>query len=221
MPSFDEMMSKTHTVLLAAKTVSKTQKGLSLRNGQKPVRECFAAKRCRKPKMHLAANVSSVNPFRVRYSVCRVCTLTSVFDLLWVYIPFWLYIPFWPLWPPISCLHVHAPLYGFSAYVYVHPLMGFIGHFEDEWSLMGFSCRFADEWSLMGFSYRFVVSDAIWDFQFVSQRWTPFEFWGSFAAFRPLRVCLTVWVFIYLFIYLFLYSLIYLNIYLFVYFLCF
>ena len=43
----------------------------------------------------------------------------------------------------------------------------------------------------MGCSYRFVVSDAIWDFQIVSQRWTPFEFWGSLAAFRPLRVCLT------------------------------
>ena len=36
-----------------------------------------------------------------------------------------------------------------------------------------------------------MVSDAIWDFQIVSQRWTRFEFWGSFAAFRPLRVCLT------------------------------
>ena len=30
-------------------------KGLSLRNGQKPVRGCLAAKRCRKPKTPLAA----------------------------------------------------------------------------------------------------------------------------------------------------------------------
>ena len=30
-------------------------KGLSLRNGQKPVRGCLAAKRCRKPKRPLAA----------------------------------------------------------------------------------------------------------------------------------------------------------------------
>ena len=122
-----------------------------------------------------------------------------------VCIPFWVYIPFWPLWPPISLLTCTCTLYGFSAYVSrvrASPY-GIFGRFEDEWSLMGFSCRFADEWSLMGFSYRFVVSDAIWDFQFVSQRWTPFEFWRSFAAFRPLRVCLTVWVFIYLFIYSF------------------
>ena len=33
------------------------------------------------------------------------------------------------------------------------------------------------------------MSDAIWDFQIGSQRRTPFEIWGSFAAFRPLRVC--------------------------------
>ena len=150
--------------------------------------------------------------------------------------PFGVYIPLLSLYSLLAPLAAHI-----FAYVYMHSFMGFqrtctciplwdfwsfrrrvkpygtFGRFEDEWSLMGFSCRFADEWSLMGFSYRFVVSDAIWDFQFVSQRWTAFEFWGSFAAFRPLRVCLTVWVLIYLFIYLFLYSLIYLNIYLFVY----
>ena len=50
-----------------------------------------------------------------------------------------------------------------------------------------------DEWSLMGFSYCFVVNDAIWDFQFVSQRWTPFEFWGSFAAFRPYTPLLSLY----------------------------
>ena len=136
-----------------------------------------------------------------------------MFDLLEFIYPFWVYIPFWPLWPPISLLTCTCtPLWVFSVCVRASPY-GIFDRFEDEWSLMGFSCRFADEWSLMGFSYRFVVSDAIWDFQFVSQRWTLFEFWGSFESFRPLRVCLTVWVFTYLLKYLF--------ICLFVYFLCF
>ena len=60
MPSFDETMSKTQNVLLAAKRFQKPKRPISLRNGQKPkrpislrngqkpVRECLAAKRCRK-----------------------------------------------------------------------------------------------------------------------------------------------------------------------------
>ena len=71
-----------------------------------------------------------------------------------------------------ACTDVHAPLYGFSAYVYVHPLMGFLAVSQTSEALWGFH-----------------VIDAIWDFQIGSQRWTPFEIWGSFAAFRPLRVC--------------------------------
>ena len=68
----------------------------------------------------------------------------------------------------------------------------------------------------MGFSCRFVVSDTIWDCQIRSQRWTPFEIWGSFVAFRPLRVCvfdrLSIYLSIYLFIPLFTFLLIYLFI---------
>ena len=76
------------------------------------------------------------------------------------------------LWPPISLLTCTCtPLWVFSVRVRASP-HGIFGCFADEWSLMGFSCRF-------------VVSDEILDFQIGSQRWTPFEIWGSFAAFRP------------------------------------
>ena len=132
-----------------------------------------------------------------------------------------------PLYTLLSLYSLLAPLTAhIFAYMYMHPFMGFqrtyVHPLCDFWPFRrrvkpyGFSCRFADEWSLMGFSYRFVVSDAIWDFQFISQRWTPFEFWRSFAAFRPLRVCLTFWVFIYLFIYSFIHLLTLIFIYLFI-----
>ena len=115
-----------------------------------------------------------------------------------------------------------TPLYVWCTYdIFVHKLRDDTCTCTPLWvfsvrvraSPYGIFDRFADEWSLMGFSYRFVVSDAIWDFQCVWQRWTPFEFWESFPAFYH-YVC--VWLFEYLFIYLFIYSFTSIFIYLFI-----
>ena len=58
----------------------------------------------------------------------------------WSFIyPFEFYIPlFGPFDRPYLCLHVHAPLYGFSAYVYVHPVMGFLAVSKTSEALWGF-----------------------------------------------------------------------------------
>ena len=101
-PSFDETMSKTQNVLLAAK-------------------------RCRKPKRPLAAKrFECKTPFEfdIAFAVfipLRVC--------VW---PFCVYIPFWPLWPPISLLTCTCtPLWVFSVHEHASPY-GIFGRFADE-----------------------------------------------------------------------------------------
>ena len=61
-----------------------------------------------------------------------------MFDLLEFIYPFEFIFPFGPFDRPYLCLHVHAPLYGFSAYVYVHPLMGFLTVSKTSEALWGF-----------------------------------------------------------------------------------
>ena len=153
----------TRNGLNTTKDLKNTKRPHLMKRCQKPKTSYSQRKRCRKPKRPLAAKrFECKTPFEfdIAFAVfifLRVC--------VW---PFGVYIPFWPLWPPISLLTCTCnPLWVFSVRVRASPY-GIFGRFKDEWSLMWFSCRFADEWSLMGFSYRFVVSDAIWDFQFVS-----------------------------------------------------
>ena len=196
----------------------KNPKGLSLQNGQKPVRGCLAAKRCQKPKRPLAAKrFECKTPFEfdiafavfipLGVSVC-VCVCVCVCETFWsLYTPFEFIFPFGPFGRPYLCLRVHAPLYWFSAHVHVHPLMGFLAVSKTSEVLWGFHAVSP-------------TSEALWGFHTVSWWVTPF---GIFSSFRSdghllsfgdhsLRlddyVC--VWPFEYLFIYLFIYSFIHL-----------
>ena len=138
----------------------KNPKGLSLWNGQKPVRGCLAAKRCRKPKRPLGAKrFECKTPFEfdIAFGVfkpLRVC--------VW---PFGVYIPLLSLYSLLAPLAVHI-----FAYVYMHPLMGFQRTgtcipLWDFWSFRrrvkpyGFFIPFPGEWRRLGFSVCFAVMD--------------------------------------------------------------
>ena len=141
---------------------------------QKPKTSCSQRKRCRKPKRPLVAKrFECKTPFEFDIAFAVFIPLRVCVWPFGVYIPFEFIFPFGPFDHPYLCLHVHAPLYGFSAYVYVHPLMGFLavsrrvkpyGIFMPfRRRVEGFSYRFVHgEWRHLGFSVRFAAMDTFW-----------------------------------------------------------
>ena len=195
-------MSKTQNVLLAAKryAVSKTQKESRCETVKNPLGGASQRNGVENPKGLSLRNVSSVRPLLT--SIKRLPCLyhyECVFDLLKFIYPFEFIFPFGPFGRPYLCVHVHAPLYGFSAYVYVHPLMGFLVVSQTSEILWGFH---AVSWWVTPFGiFRSVCSDGhLLTFGDHSRRLDHYV-----CVFDRLSIYLSINLFIPLFTYLLIY----------------
>ena len=200
-------MSKPQNVLLAAKTVSKTQKSSRCKTVKSPLRGASQWNGVENPKGLSMRNVSSLRPLLSPiYSVCRVYTLTSVCLTFWsLYTPFDFIFAFGSFGRPYLWLRVHAPLraspygiltvsktsealWGFWPFRRRVKPYGVFMPFRRRVKSYGFFIPFHGEWHHLGFSVRFAAMDTFW-------------------VLRIIRGVLNItcvfdrWVFIYLFIY--------------------
>ena len=163
-------MSKTQNVLLAAKTVSKTQKASRCETVKSPLGGASQRNSVENPK---GLSLRNVFEFDIAFAVfipLRVC--------VW---PFGVYIPLLSLYSLLAPLAAHI-----FAYVHMHPFMGFQRTCTciplwDFWPFrrrvkpygvfMPFRRRVkpyrcfhtvSGEWHLLGFSFRFSAMDIFW-----------------------------------------------------------